>query len=108
MCPGASGPGPLNTTPKHFVKGVEGHLPGPLGEQVAWDAPLYPPAMLPGGGRRSAAPGSPGYMGDYRGEVCGAVELHRAQAAVVRLQDAVNATARGVLLVAILGQRGAN
>lgn len=53
-----------------------------------------------------AAPGSPGYVGDYRGEVCGAIELHRAQAAVVCLQDAVDATARGVLLVAILGQRG--
>ena len=41
-------------------------------------------------------------MGDHGGEVGGAVELHRAQAVVVGLQDAIDATARGVLLVAIL------
>ena len=48
----------------------------------------------------------PGYVGDHGGEVGGAVELHGAQAVVVGLQDAVNATARGVLLVAVLGAQG--
>lgn len=46
---------------------------------------------------------SPGHVGDHRGKVGGAVELHRAQAVVVRLQDALDAAARGVLLVAVLG-----
>lgn len=51
-----------------------------------------------GGGRCS-----PGHVGDHRGKVGGTVELHSAQAAVVGLQDAVDATAGGVLLVAVLG-----
>lgn len=42
-------------------------------------------------------------MGDHGGEVGGAVELHRAQAVVVGFQDAIDAAARGVLLVAVLG-----
>lgn len=46
---------------------------------------------------------SPGHVGDHGGEVGGAVELHSAQALVVGLQDAIDATARGVLLVAVLG-----
>lgn len=51
--------------------------------------------------------GSPGHMGDDGGEVGGAVELHGAQALVVGLQDAVDAAARGIVLVAILGaERG--
>lgn len=49
---------------------------------------------------------SPGHVGDHGGEVGGAVQLHRAQAAVVGLQDAIDAAARGILLVAILGDRG--
>jgi hypothetical protein len=44
-------------------------------------------------------------VSDNRSKVSGAVKLHGAQAAVVGLQDAIDATAGGVLLVAILGQR---
>lgn len=42
-------------------------------------------------------------MGDHGSKVGGAIELHGAQAVVVGLQDAIDATAGGVLLVAILG-----
>lgn len=52
---------------------------------------------------RGLVTGSPGHMGDDGGEVGGAVELHSAQALVVGLQDAVDAAARGVVLVAVLG-----
>lgn len=45
----------------------------------------------------------PGHVGDHGGEVGGAIELHGAQAVVVGLQDAIDAAARGVLLVAVLG-----
>lgn len=40
-----------------------------------------------------AAGASPGHVGDHRGEVGGAVELHSAQAVVIGLQDAIDATA---------------
>lgn len=76
-----------------------------------------PPAFLRARGRKEAPcerqgglssdPGSPGHVRDHGGEVGGAVELHRAQAVVVGLQDAIDATTRGVLLVAVLGAQGA-
>ena len=75
-----------------------------------------PPAFLRARGRKEAPcerqgglssdPGSPGHVRDHGGEVGGAVELHRAQAVVVGLQDAIDATTRGVLLVAVLGAQG--
>lgn len=67
------------------------------------DTLLNSPVVFP---QNQLYPGLPGYVGNDRGEVCGAVKLHSAQAAVVGLQDAIDATAGGVLLVAVLGQRG--
>lgn len=66
---------------------------GSTGRRCAIQRWQAKPKALWAVGGSPAALHSPGHVGDHRGEVGGAVELHGAQAAVVSLQDAIDATA---------------